>query len=267
MTDTLALPPAILLMGPTASGKTALASWPWPATSRWKSSAWIPPWSIAAWTSAPPNPAPLNKRKFRTTWIDIIDPPHAYSAAQFTQDARQLMAEITARGRVPLLAGGTMLYFQGAARRPVRPARRQPAVRAELDQLAAERGWPALHAELARIDPATAARLAPNDAQRIQRALEIHRLTGQPMSALIAERPHDPLPWRLLKIALLPSERSVLHQRIATRFTQMLDAGLLDEVRALRAARPELHLGLPSMRCVGYRQAWHYLTATSTASN
>ena len=259
MTDTLApLPPAILLMGPTASGKTALAL----ALARHI------PVEIISVDSAlvyrgmdigAAKPSAAEQAQVPHHLIDIIDPPHAYSAAQFTQDARQLMAEITARGRVPLLAGGTMLYFKALQDGLSDLPAANPAVRAELDQLAAERGWPALHAELARIDPATAARLAPNDAQRIQRALEIHRLTGQPMSALIAERPHDPLPWRLLKIALLPSERSVLHQRIATRFTQMLDAGLLDEVRALRAAWPELHLGLPSMRCVGYRQAWHYL--------
>ena len=259
MTDTSPpLPPAILLMGPTASGKTGLAL----ALARHL------PVEIISVDSAlvyqdmdigTAKPSAEEQAQVPHHLIDIINPLHAYSAAQFAHDARQLMAEITARGRVPLLAGGTMLYFKALQDGLSDLPAADPSVRAELDQLAAERGWPALHAELARIDPATAERLAPNDAQRIQRALEIHRLTGQPMSALIAQRQHDPLPWQLLKIALLPSDRSVLHQRIATRFTQMLDAGLLDEVRQLRQRYPGLHTGLPSMRCVGYRQAWHYL--------
>ena len=259
MTDTSPpLPPAILLMGPTASGKTGLAL----ALARHL------PVEIISVDSAlvyqdmdigTAKPSAEEQAQVPHHLIDIIDPLHAYSAAQFAHDARQLMAEITARGRVPLLAGGTMLYFKALQDGLSDLPAADPSVRAELDQLAAERGWPALHADLARIDPATAERLAPNDAQRIQRALEIHRLTDQPMSALIAQRQHDPLPWQLLKIALLPSDRSVLHQRIATRFTQMLDAGLLDEVRQLRQRYPGLHTGLPSMRCVGYRQAWHYL--------
>jgi len=252
------LPPAILLMGPTASGKTGLAL----ALARHL------PVEIISVDSAlvyqdmdigTAKPSAEEQAQVPHHLIDIIDPLHAYSAAQFAHDARQLMADITARGRVPLLAGGTMLYFKALQDGLSALPAADPTVRAELDQQAAERGWPALHADLARIDPATAERLAPNDAQRIQRALEIHRLTGQPMSALIAERQHDPLPWQLLKIALLPSDRSVLHQRIATRFTQMLDAGLLDEVRQLRQRYPGLHTGLPSMRCVGYRQAWHHL--------
>ncbi|AQR64361.1 tRNA (adenosine(37)-N6)-dimethylallyltransferase MiaA [Aquaspirillum sp. LM1] len=252
------LPPAILLMGPTASGKTGLAL----ALARHL------PVEIISVDSAlvyqdmdigTAKPSAEEQAQVPHHLIDIIDPLHAYSAAQFAHDARQLMADITARGRVPLLAGGTMLYFKALQDGLSDLPAADPAVRAELDQQAAERGWPALHADLARIDPATAERLAPNDAQRIQRALEIHRLTSQPMSALIAERQHDPLPWQLLKIALLPSDRSVLHQRIATRFTQMLDAGLLDEVRQLRQRYPGLHTGLPSMRCVGYRQAWHHL--------
>ena len=176
MTDTLApLPPAILLMGPTASGKTALAL----ALARHI------PVEIISVDSAlvyrgmdigAAKPSAAEQAQVPHHLIDIIDPPHAYSAAQFTQDARQLMAEITARGRVPLLAGGTMLYFKALQDGLSDLPAANPAVRAELDQLAAERGWPALHAELARIDPATAARLAPNDAQRIQRALELCRM-------------------------------------------------------------------------------------------
>ena len=193
--------------------------------------------------------------------IDIIDPADSYSVMQFREDALRLVAEITRRGALPLLVGGTMLYFKalrdGLDALP--PA--DPALRAKLDREAAERGMPALHARLAELDPATAARLQPNDSQRIQRALEIIHLSGQPMSQLLAQAVHTPLPFRLLPIALEPSDRAVLHQRIAERFDAMLDradGGLLAEVRRLRE-RGDLHPGLPSMRCVGYRQAWEYL--------
>jgi tRNA dimethylallyltransferase len=180
---------------------------------------------------------------------------------QFRADALRLVDEISQRGALPLLVGGTMLYFKalrdGLDALP--PA--DPALRAELDREAAELGVPALHARLAVLDPPTAARLKPSDSQRIQRALEIIRLTGQPMSQLLAQAAPAPLPFRLLPIALEPSDRAVLHQRIATRFDAMLDradGGLLAEVRRLRE-RGDLHPGLPSMRCVGYRQAWEYL--------
>jgi tRNA dimethylallyltransferase len=180
---------------------------------------------------------------------------------QFRADALRLVDEIHRRGALPLLVGGTMLYFKalrdGLDALP--PA--DPALRAELDRDAAELGVPALHARLAMLDAATAARLKPNDSQRIQRALEIIRLTGQPMSELLAQAVPEPLPFRLLSIALEPSDRAVLHQRIAARFDTMLDradGGLLAEVRRLRE-RGDLHPGLPSMRCVGYRQAWEYL--------
>ncbi|HBU29966.1 MAG TPA: tRNA (adenosine(37)-N6)-dimethylallyltransferase MiaA [Thiobacillus sp.] len=186
--------------------------------------------------------------------LDIRDPTEAYSAAAFCDDARRLMADITARGRVPLLVGGTMLYFRALLQGLDDLPRADAALRTQLEAEAAARGWPALHAELAAIDPATAARLAPNDSQRIGRALEIFRLSGKPMSALL-DRTQADLPYRVLQLALIPSDRAVLHQRIADRFDAMLAEGLLDELKSLRQAYA-LSPDLPSMRAVGYRQAW-----------
>ena len=190
--------------------------------------------------------------------IDLIDPTESYSAARFRADALALMAEIAARGRIPLLAGGTMLYFKALRQGLNELPEADPALRAELDAEAAERGWPALHAELARVDPATAARLQPNDAQRIQRALEVYRLTGEPMAEILKREVAADLPYRVLPLALLPSDRAALHRRIAERFDAMLEQGFIEEVQALRQ-RYLLSLELPSMRCVGYRQAWQYL--------
>jgi tRNA dimethylallyltransferase len=193
--------------------------------------------------------------------IDILDPTDAYSAAQFRADTLRLTGEIHARGRLPLLVGGTMLYYkaltQGLNDLPTADA----DVRAALDADAAREGWPALHARLASIDPVTAARLAPNDSQRIQRALEVFMLTGQAMSALLAApvRQDDAAAaWRFVPIALEPSERSVLHARIEKRFDAMLAGGFVDEVVKLRE-RGDLAPEMPSMRCVGYRQVWEYL--------
>jgi len=186
--------------------------------------------------------------------LDIRDPTEAYSAAAFCSDAGRLMADIVARGRVPLLVGGTMLYFRALLQGLDDLPQADAGVRKTLAEEAAARGWPALHAELAEIDPATAARLMPNDAQRIGRALEIFRLTGTPMSALL-RRAHAELPYRVLQLALIPSDRVVLHQRIAARFDAMLAEGLLDEVDTLRRSYA-LNADLPSMRAVGYRQAW-----------
>ena len=190
--------------------------------------------------------------------IDLIDPTEAYSAARFRADALRVMAEISARGHVPLLVGGTMLYFkalwEGLSELPQADA----ALRAEIERDAQERGWPALHAELAKLDPETAARLKPADAQRIQRALEVVRLTGRPMSEVSQESRSAALPYRVLALALVPSDRAALHARIAARFAAMLEAGLVEELRRLREQYP-LKPGLPSMRCVGYRQAWEYL--------
>jgi len=180
---------------------------------------------------------------------------------QFRQDALQLVKEITARGKLPLLVGGTMLYFKALQDGLDELPRADPALRARLDAEAAAIGSPAMHAKLAALDAETAARLKPNDSQRIQRALEIIELSGQPMSALLAKGPKIDLLFTLLPIALEPSERSMLHARIAQRFDSMLkntETGLIAEVEKLRA-RGDLHLGLPSMRCVGYRQAWEYL--------
>ena len=194
--------------------------------------------------------------------IDILDPTDSYSAAEFVRDAKRLAADIAARGRLPLLVGGTMLYFKalfdGLSTLPQADAE----LRAAIDAEAAERGWPAMHAELARLDPATAERLAPNDSQRIQRALEVIRLTGQPLSALHAASRQDDdmkgVDWPLF--SLEPDDRAWLHKRLAQRFDAMLAGGLVDEVKALRA-RGDLSLALPSMRCVGYRQAWEALDA------
>jgi tRNA dimethylallyltransferase len=193
--------------------------------------------------------------------IDIVDPADAYSAAQFRTDTLRLVREITARGRVPLLVGGTMLYYKALTQGLNDLPGADAEVRATLDAQALRDGWPALHARLAEVDPITAGRLAPNDSQRIQRALEVFMSTGQPMSELLAApaRVDDlALPWRFVPVALEPSDRSVLHARIADRFDAMLAAGFIDEVGRLRA-RGDLHPRLPSMRCVGYRQAWEYL--------
>lgn len=191
--------------------------------------------------------------------IDIIDPTSAYSAANFRNDALRLMAEITARGRVPLLVGGTMLYFNALQGGLSNLPEANPAIRSEIEAEAAKIGWPAMHARLARIDPETAARLQPADMQRIERALEVHRITGRTMTALHLASKGEVLPYRLLKIALVPSERKMLHERIAQRFENMLASGFLDEVRALLAKYPELTPESTSMRCVGYRQALEHL--------
>ncbi len=196
--------------------------------------------------------------------IDIRDPREAYSAAEFVQDATRLIAAIQARGALPLLVGGTMLYFKalmdGIDDMP--PA--DPAVRARLDQEAAAIGWPAMHAELARIDPPTAARLAPGDSQRVQRALEVWHVSGRPLSSFHTSKMRaqgQPSAWAGRFFSLEPKDRAWLHARIAERFDAMLAAGFLDEVLRLRA-RGDLHPDLPSMRCVGYRQAWETLDGT-----
>jgi len=200
--------------------------------------------------------------------INIRDPLNAYSAAEFVRDANALIAEITARGRLPLLVGGTMLYFKALTDGLDDMPKASPALRADIGLEAANKGWPALHAELALVDPVTALRLQPNDSQRISRALEIFRLTGLPIAHFqqkntpekIANCAHKQADSAL--ISLEPSDRSWLHARIAQRFDAMLAAGFIDEVKALRA-RGDLHADLPSMRCVGYRQAWEALGGTS----
>jgi tRNA dimethylallyltransferase len=194
--------------------------------------------------------------------IDIRDPLQAYSAAEFSNDARRLVREINDRGRLALLVGGTMLYFKawfdGLDAMPPADA----AVRAVLEEEAAQKGWPAMHAELAQVDPVAAARLPPGDSQRIQRALEVFRISGRPWSSFHVQKDGADSPeWDLTPLfSLEPADRGWLHTRIAQRFDAMLDAGFLDEVRALRA-RGDLDADLPSMRCVGYRQAWELLEA------
>lgn len=245
-------------MGPTASGKTALAI---ELVERG-------PFDIISVDSgmvyrdmdigtAKPDATTLARAPHRL--IDIRDPADAYSAAEFRRDALLEMARITAAGRIPLLVGGTMLYFkvllEGLAAMP----EADPDLRARLEAEAAAKGWPAMHARLAEVDPVTAARLQPNDSQRLQRALEVWELTGKPLSQWHAEQaPPEPPPFRLTQLAVSPPDRSILHARIEHRFDVMLEQGLIDEVARLRA-RPGLHADLPSMRAVGYAQVWSHL--------
>jgi len=249
-------PAAILLMGPTASGKSALAATlagHFPVEIISVDSAQI----YRGMDIGTAKPSVAERRSVPHHLIDIVDPTGSYSAAQFRSDAVRLISEIAARGRIPLLVGGTMLYFKALREGLSELPESDAAVRARIDAEAAERGWPALHAELAKIDAPTAARLKPSDAQRIQRALEIYGVAGKPMSRLLG-RTKSALPFRLLELALVPSDRAELHRRIESRFDAMLERGLVEELRALRE-RHALWPGLPSMRCVGYRQAWQHL--------
>ena len=257
MSERNRLPPAICLMGPTASGKTAVSLG---LTLRF-------PLEIVSVDSAQvfrdmdigtAKPDRATLEKYPHHLIDLISPEERYSAARFRADALRVMAEITARGRIPLLAGGTMLYFKALRDGLSDLPQADAELRRAIDEEAQRRGWPALHAELARLDPAAAARLKPTDAQRIQRTLEVVRLTGAPLAESLARRSAAAPPYRLVQLALLPADRAVLHARIAQRFDAMLAAGLVDEVRALRR-KYRLHAGLPSMRCVGYRQVWDCL--------
>ncbi|WPH12289.1 tRNA (adenosine(37)-N6)-dimethylallyltransferase MiaA [Variovorax paradoxus] len=255
----------IALAGPTASGKTAAAL----ALAR------VRPVEIVSVDSAlvyrgmdigTAKPSPAERAAVPHHLIDILDPRESYSAAAFVADATRLIGEIRARGALPLLVGGTMLYFKalfdGIDAMPAADA----AVRARIDAEAAALGWPAMHARLAQVDPATAARLAPQDSQRIQRALEVWESSGQPLSRFHAgdkDKAVKGLAGGAL-FSLEPTDRAWLHARIAERFDAMLAAGFLDEVRALRA-RGDLSTELPSMRCVGYRQAWEMLDACGSA--
>ncbi|WP_229223742.1 tRNA (adenosine(37)-N6)-dimethylallyltransferase MiaA [Duganella sp. sic0402] len=257
-------PLAVAIMGPTASGKTASAL----AIAARIQSEIISVDSALVYRGMDIGTAKPSKQELAAVphhLIDIIDPLDSYSVAQFRKDTLRLVDEISARGKLPLLVGGTMLYFKGLADGLDDLPGADPAVRAALDEEAARLGWPAMHARLAAIDPETAARLAPADSQRIQRALEIYTLSGKAMSELLALRDKTELPFDLLSFALEPSDRAVLHQRIARRFDIMLEesphGNLITEVEALRR-RGDLHPGLPSIRCVGYRQAWEYLDGT-----
>jgi tRNA dimethylallyltransferase len=257
-------PLAIFLMGPTASGKTALAcelSERFPLDLVSVDSALV--YRGMDIGTAKPDAATL--ARYPHALVDIRDPAQPYSAADFSDDALVAMQSISARGRVPLLVGGTGLYFralqQGLSALPQADASIRQRLGAEAQQL----GWPALHARLAQLDPVAAARIGSNDAQRLQRALEVIELSGRPLSEL-QQRGHEvPFPWRVLKLALMPRQRSVLHERIARRFDIMLADGFLDEVRALRE-RGDLHADLPAIRAVGYRQAWQYLEGSIDAA-
>ena len=251
------LPPAVFLMGPTASGKTGLAialreRFPLDIIS--VDSALV--YRGMDIGTAKPDRATL--RRAPHALIDIRDPAESYSAAEFRADALTEMAHITSRGRVPLLVGGTMLYFRALSRGLAELPPASPELRERIETQAREQGWQALHERLAALDPEAARRIHPNDPQRIQRALEVIGLSGRRISDLQRRQQRQPLPYRVLRIVVCPQPRSALHQRIEARFGQMLAQGFLDEVRALRA-RGDLQRDLPSMRCVGYRQAWSHL--------
>ena len=245
-------------MGPTASGKTAAAL----EIARHIPAEIVSVDSALVYRGMDVGTAKPSKEEQAAVphhLIDIIDPADTYSAARFREDALRLISEIQQRGKRPLLVGGTMLYFKSltGGLDDLPPA--NPAIRARLDEEAARTGWPAMHARLAELDPVTARRLKPNDSQRIQRALEIIELTGKPLSACHSGEKQTALPFRLIQIALEPSDRSQLHERIAQRFDKMLENDrLIEEVTHLRR-RGDLHLGMPSMRCVGYRQTWQHL--------
>jgi tRNA dimethylallyltransferase len=261
MTQEAAKPLTVAIMGPTASGKTAAAL----AIARERPVEIISVDSALVYRGMDIGTAKPTLDELASVphhLIDIIEPTDAYSVAQFRDDTLRLVAEISARGKLPLLVGGTMMYFKGLTDGLDDLPTADAGVRAAIEDEAARIGWPGMHAKLRALDPVTAERLAPNDAQRINRALEIIELTGKPMSELLARRDKPQLPFELVSFALEPSDRAVLHGRIALRFDQMLgqrdDEGLVAEVARLRA-RGDLSPGLPSMRCVGYRQAWDYL--------
>jgi tRNA dimethylallyltransferase len=251
-------------MGPTASGKSALAM---KLAERFDG-------EIVTVDSAQvyrgmdigtAKPTREERERVPHHLLDIVDPMAAYSAARFVRDATQAIDAIRARGRLPVVAGGTMLYFKALREGLSSLPQADPRIRDEIDAQAARDGWPAVHAELARVDPGAAARLAPTDSQRIQRALEVFRIAGEPLSRLQGRRIVDPLLADAQAFALLPHDRARLHAAIATRFDAMLDAGIVAEVAALRARFPYA-AHLPSMRAVGYRQVWEHLDGGSDAA-
>ena len=244
-------------MGPTASGKTAVAM----RLARELPCEIISVDSAQVYKgmdigTAKPGAALLEEAPHHL--IDVIEPHERYSAARFRDDALALMREITERDHIPLLVGGTMLYFQALTDGLNELPEADPMIRLMIDTMAGEQGWPAVHARLARVDPETAARLEPNDAQRIQRALEVYYLTNKPLSELLKKPKYVYFPYSPIRVSLVPGDREVLHARIARRFEAMLEAGLVAELKTLREEYA-LEAGMPSMRCVGYRQAWDHL--------
>jgi tRNA dimethylallyltransferase len=247
----------LALLGPTASGKTGVAvelAQAYPIEIVSMDSALV--YRDMDIGTAKPDAATLRQAPHHL--INLIDPTQRYSAAQFRADAMQVIGQVETRGNIPLLVGGTMLYYKALVEGLDDLPQADDALRAEIDAEAGERGWPALHAELARRDPRTAARIEATDAQRIQRALEVMRGSGRPMSSFWQDRRDSSPPYRFHALALVPADRSRLHQRIEARFDAMLRAGLVEEVSGLRK-KYTLMPGLPSMRCVGYRQVWEYL--------
>ena len=257
-------PLAIALMGPTASGKTALAlDWAQRLDTEVISVDSALVYRGLDIGAAQPDPATLARIPHRL--VDVRDPHQTYSAADFASDALAAMQALAARGKVPLLAGGTMLYFHALLHGLSPMPAAEPALRAQLQSELDARGAAALHAELSHHDPVAAARIHVNDPQRLLRALEVFRLSGRPISDWQRAARAQPFPFRVLRLVLAPADRAVLHERIERRFDAMLAAGLLDEVRRLRAD-PRLHPDLPSMRAVGYRQAWRFLDDATTAT-
>jgi tRNA dimethylallyltransferase len=248
---------AVFVLGPTASGKTAVAL---ALAARFPAEI-VSVDSVQVYRGMDVGTAKPDREALARVphhLVDILEPTEAYSAGRFRADALRLISGIHRRGRVPILAGGTMLYYRALMGGLAELPSAQPAIRAAIEREAHARGWPALHAELATVDAASAARIEPTDAQRIQRALEVHRHTGRALSEHHGDTPADPPAFESLAISLEPAERPVLHARIAARFRAMLAAGLVEELEALRA-RYRLDASLPSMRAVGYRQAWDTL--------
>lgn len=249
-------PLALFLMGPTASGKTDLAialRQQLPVEVISVDSALI--YKGMDIGTAKPTPAELALAPHRL--IDILDPKESYSAMNFREDALKEMVEISASGRIPLLVGGTMLYYKALLEGLSPLPSADPIIRAEIEEKAAKIGWAGMHQELLAIDPVAGARINPNDSQRINRALEVFYITGKTMTELTAEK-GEALPYRLLQFAIAPQDRAILHERIALRFQKMMDLGFEEEVKRL-FLREDLHIDLPSIRCVGYRQMWEYL--------